>query len=109
MKTENLGNLTVRMSLSSNADGSVSVTGEFVSDSSQGNEALQKNASEIAENLYNRLEGTLDDGIADSNITFGSVNADAASGLQSAATGRISHSTACRVVVDVVRTMTEIA
>jgi hypothetical protein len=102
MKTESLGTLTVRLGISENADGSINVSGEFTSDSAEGNEALSK-MSETAGEFLERLGETLGKEDINGNISFGTVAQDAE---QTGA--NVSHGTACRVAVETVRTMMEI-
>jgi hypothetical protein len=102
MKTENLGTLTVRLGISENADGSINVSGEFTSDSAEGNEALSQ-MSETAGAFLERIGETLGKENINGNISFGTVAQDAE---QTGA--NVSHGTACRVAVETVRTMMEI-
>jgi hypothetical protein len=103
MKTESFGNLTVRLGLSEGTDGSVNVSGEFTSDSAEGNEAL-KEMQGAADALLERLGETLGKENVNGSISFGTVAAEAAG--QTGA--NVSHGTACRVAVEAVRTMVEI-
>jgi hypothetical protein len=110
MKTETVGNLTVRMELAADAEGGITVNGEFVSDSSQGNEVLQ-NMSRIKESFQEALEETLGDAYADSDVKFGTTALRYDSETMAAGrgiSGGISRSTACRVAVEAVRTMIEL-
>jgi hypothetical protein len=121
MKTENMGNITARISIATNGDGGFSVTGELVSDVSQGNEILQ-NMPEIKDDFNQRLEESFGAGMVSSDVTFGAVNAAhsedtntqrfssraermTASARKDAKGGKVTHATACRAAVDIVRTM----
>jgi hypothetical protein len=121
MRTENIGNLTARLELAVNADGGITVKGQFVADTAAGNEALQ-GMTDVMSDFQRKLEEILSadsgDGSADGekniniDISFGTLSSAGTAGAQAAdenAGAALSKSVACRVAVDVVRTMSELA
>jgi hypothetical protein len=121
MRTENLGNLTASLELAANADGGITVKGQFVTDTAAGNEALQ-GMTDVMSDFQRKLEEILStdsgDGSADGekniniDISFGTLPSAGTAGAQAAdgdAKSALSKGVACRVAVDVVKTMSELA
>jgi hypothetical protein len=109
MKSDTVGNLTAKIEVTSTVDGDLDVIGEFVSDSSEGNEILQ-GMTDVVEKLKSSLQGVFaaNTKSVSINISFGTKALNENSYAKASGSAGVSRGTACRAAVDVVRTMTDV-
>jgi hypothetical protein len=107
-KTEAAGNLTARLELTAYGDDSITVKGEFLSDSSAGNEALN-NMQGVEAAFEERLKGVFSGMNISSDVKFGTVAGRENSGVEYTGEAKQpSRGVSCRVAVEAVRTIMEL-